>query len=80
MAARRPFDPAEIEAARGDRDPDRARDVWTSLGPVEAESAEAAAGRTQGRKLDPERGEKTGARGRDLGDFVVEHDVLVSDE
>ena len=35
--------PAEIEVARGGGGPHRTRDVWTSLGPIEAESAKVAA-------------------------------------
>src|SRR5438067_9487762 len=80
VAALHPFDPAEIEAALGDRAPYHARDVWASLGPVEAESTEAAAVRRQRGKLDPELGEKTGACCRDFSDFVVEHDVFAGDE
>ena len=44
VAALHPFNPAQIEAALRDRDRHHARDVWAPLGPVEAESAEAAAG------------------------------------
>ncbi len=80
VAALHPFYPAKIEAALRDRDPYRTRDVWASLGPIEAESAEGAAGRTQCGKLDPELGEKTGACGRDFSDFVVEHDVFAGHE
>jgi len=54
--------------------------VVTSLGPIEAEPAEVAAGRTQVGKLDPELGEKTGACCRDFSGFVVEHDVFAGDE
>jgi hypothetical protein len=75
-----PFDPAEIETALGDPDSHRIRDVWTSLSPIEAESAEVAAGRPRRGKLDPEVGEKTGAGGRDFSDFVVEQDVFAGDE
>src|SRR5207247_8472160 len=80
VAAAHPFQPAEIEEALGDRGPDRTRDVWTSLGPIETQSAIVAAGRTRRGKLDPELGEKTGACSRDLGDFVVEHDVVAGGE
>jgi len=54
--------------------------VWASLGPIEAESAKVAAGRTQRGKLDPELGEETGACCRDFSGFVVEHDVFTGDE
>src|SRR2546423_4351814 len=47
VAALHPFHPAAIEVALGDRGPHRTRDVWASLGPIEAESAKVAAGRTQ---------------------------------
>ena len=80
VAALHPLHPAEIEVARGDRGAYGTRDVWASLGPIEAESAKVAAGRTQCGKLDPELGEKTGACCRDLGGFVVEHDVFAGDE
>ena len=80
VAALHPLHPAEIEVALGDRGPYRTRDVWASLGPIEAESAKAAVGRTQCGKLDPELGEKTGACCRDLSGFVVEHDVFAGDE
>ena len=72
--------PAEIEVARGDGGPHRTRDVWTSLGPVEAESAKVAERRTPCRKLDPELGEKPGAGCCDFGGLVVEHDILASGE
>jgi hypothetical protein len=78
MAALHPFHPAEIEATLGGRGPYRTRDVWASLGPIEAESAKMAAGRTQRPKLEPEFGEETGACCRDFGDFVVEHDVFAA--
>src|SRR6185436_11122575 len=80
MAAAHPIQPAEIEAASGDRGPDLTRDVWTSLGPIQAESAVVAAGRTPGGKLDPELAEKTGTGRRNLGDVVVRHDVLAGGE
>ena len=54
--------------------------LWASLGPIEAESADVAAGRMPGRKLDPELGEKAGAGCRDFSGFVVEHDVFAGDE
>src|SRR5215472_15394965 len=66
LATRHPFHPAEIEVAPGERGPDRARDVWASLGPVEAEPARAAASRTKCGKLEPESGEKAVACRRDL--------------
>jgi hypothetical protein len=72
--------PAEIEVALGDRGPYRASHVWASLGPIETESAEVAAGRTPGGKLDPELGEKAGAGCRDFSGFVVEHNVFAGGE
>src|SRR6266404_7902917 len=80
VAALHPFHPAEIEVALGDRGPYCSRDVWASLGPIEAESAKVAAGRTQLGKLDPELGEKTDACSRDFSGFDVEHDVFAGDE
>src|SRR5207245_3203106 len=80
VATLHPFHPAEIEVALGDRGPYRTRDVWASLGPIETQSAKVAEGRTQWWQLDPEGGEKTGACCRDLGGFVVEHDVFAGDE
>jgi len=80
VAALHPLHPAEIEVALGDRGPYGTRDVWASLGPIEAESAKVSAGRTQCGKLDPELGEKTGACCRDLSGFVVERDVFAGDE
>jgi hypothetical protein len=80
VLALHPFHPAEIEAALGDRGPYRSREVRASLGPLEAESATVAAGRTQCRKRDPELGEKPGARCRDVRGFLVEHDVFSGDE
>ena len=62
------------------RGPERTREVWASLGPVEAESAHVTAGRPQSGELDPELGEETGALRRDLGGFVFEHDVFAGDE
>jgi hypothetical protein len=78
VAALHPFHPAEIEVPLGDRGPDRTRDVWASLGPIEAESAEVAAGRM--RKRDPEFGEEPGAGRRDFSGFVFEHDVFAGDK
>src|SRR5207253_7836539 len=80
VAALHPFHPAEVEVALGDRGPDRTRDVWASLGPIEAESAQVTERRTRGGKLDPELGEKTGAGCRDFGGGGVEHDVFAGDE
>ncbi len=80
VAALHPLHPAEIEVALGDRGPYRTRDVWASLGPIEAQSAKVAVGRTQCGKLDPELGEKPGACCRDLSGFVVDHDVFAGDE
>src|SRR5256885_5787781 len=78
VAALHPFHPAEIEVALGDRGPDRTRDVWASLGPIEAESAEVAAGRM--RKRDPEFGEEPGAGRRDFSGLVFEHEVFAGDK
>src|SRR5437764_13942230 len=47
VAALHPFDPAEIDAALGDRATHHAPAVWASLGPVEAAATDAAAGRRQ---------------------------------
>src|SRR5262249_18546165 len=41
LTAFHPFDPAEIEAAPGDRGPYRTGEVWAPLGPIQAESAVA---------------------------------------
>src|SRR5262244_346625 len=65
VATLHPFHPAEIEVARGQRGPYRTRDVWASLGPIEAESAQVVTGRAGCAKLDPEPGEKTGTCCRD---------------
>jgi hypothetical protein len=46
------LDPAEIEEVLGDRGPERASDVRATLGPIEAESAKVAAGRTPRGKRD----------------------------
>src|SRR5262249_59631575 len=72
--------PAEIEAALGERGPHRTGDVWAPLGPIEAESAEVAAGRTPRRELDPEFAQKKHARRRDFRSVVVERRVIASDE
>jgi len=55
------LDPAEIEVAVREGRPYRTRDVWASFGPIDADFAEPAAGRTQRGKVDPELGEKTRA-------------------
>src|SRR2546422_3367596 len=75
-----PLGPAEIKAAFRERGPHCARYVWPSFGPIEAESAEVAAGRTQRGKVDPELGEKTGACCGDFSGFVAEHDIFVGNE
>ena len=80
MTALRPFQPAQIEIALRDRDPERTGDVWAALGPIEAEPAPAAACRTERGKLDPEPDEEARAGRRDLGRFVVEHDIVTGDE
>src|SRR5262245_49712303 len=80
VAAPHPFHPAEIEVTRGERGPHRTRDVWPALGPIEAEPAKGAAGRTPGGKIEAELGEKPGALRRDFGPFVVEHDVFTGDQ
>src|SRR4029453_5624664 len=64
----------------GHRRPDRPRDVWASLGPIEAWPAQLAAPRPQGGKLDPELDEETGPGCRDFSGVIVEHDVLAGDE
>src|SRR5262249_59955475 len=74
LAVLHPFHPAQIEVPSRDRGPDRTRDVWASLGPIEAESAKVAAGRTQPGKLNPEFGENTGARGRGFSRLGRGHD------
>src|SRR5262249_25066703 len=79
VALLHPLDPAEVEAAPGERDSDRARDVRASLGPVEAESAEVAAGRAQGGKVDPELEEETGAGRSGLGGLVAPGDAFAGD-
>src|SRR5262249_37594518 len=80
LALLHPLRPAQIEAAPGDGRPHRAGDVRATLGPIEAEPAVVAAGRTPSGELDPELGEKPDACCRDLGDVVVEHDVLAGDQ
>jgi hypothetical protein len=81
VATLHPFHPAEIEVALGHRGPYRTRDVWASLGPIEAESAKAAAGRTPCGKLDPELSENPHTCLRDFSGFVVvEHDIFSGDE
>src|SRR6185295_14522397 len=64
----------------GERGSDRTRDVRASLRPIEAKPAKVTAVRAQRGELDPEPGEKSGAGRRDLGRFVVEHDIFASDE
>jgi hypothetical protein len=80
MTALHPLHPPEIEAALGDRGPYRARDVWASLRPVEAEPGPASAGRTPWRKGDTELSQEAGPRPCDLRRFVVEHDVVAGDQ
>src|SRR2546427_2315517 len=75
------FRSAEIEVALGHRGAYRTRDVWASLGPIEAESAKVAVGRTQCGKLGPELSENPDTCRRDFSGFVVvEHDVFSGDE
>src|SRR6266581_2924107 len=74
-----PFGPAQIETTPGEGGSYRARDVWPSFGPIEAQSAEMATGRIQRGKVDSELGEKSGARPRDLSDLVADHDVFMRD-
>src|SRR5262249_540537 len=76
----RPFHPAEIQEAVGARSPDRAGDVRASLGPIEAESAKTAAGRTPCPNLAPEFREEAGAGRRDFRDVITQHDVIAGDE
>src|SRR5215813_7342015 len=80
LALLHPLNPAEIEVAPGHHGPDRTCDMRASLGPIEAESTNVAAGRTQPGWLDPEFGENTGAGWRDFGRFLVEHDVVAGNE
>ena len=81
VAPRHPFHPAEIEVARRHRRPDRPRDVWASLGPIEAEPARVTAGRARCGKLDPELPEEPEACRGDVSSFVVvDHDVFSGDE
>src|SRR5262249_10212045 len=80
VALLHPFHPTEVEAALGDRGPERACDVWASLGPIEAEPAKAAAARTSGGEIDPEPGEEVGAGRRDLGGRVAGYDVFAGGE
>src|SRR5512143_3179634 len=79
-AVLRPLRPPEIEAPLRERGPDRARDVWPSLGPVDTESAKGTALRAQRRQVEAELREKSGPRRRDLGGLVAHHDVLVRDQ
>src|SRR5262249_10981367 len=72
LAVLHPFHPAEIEVALRDRGPNHTRDVWTPLGPIEAEPAKVAATRTPRRKLDPEPGEEADARCRDFSRLVID--------
>src|SRR4029453_12422118 len=76
VAAAQPLHPTEIEVPPGERSPDGTRDVGTSLGPIEAEPAEAAAGRTPRGQRNPEPGQKPGAGRRDLRALVVERHVF----
>jgi hypothetical protein len=74
------LDPAEIEEALRDRGPERTGDVRAALCPIEAESAKAPAGGTLHRKRDSELVKKTGARGRNCGGFVAEHDIFAGNQ
>ena len=75
-----PFGPAKIEVALGERGPNSARDVGPSFGPIEAEPAEMAAGRTQRRKVESEVAKEASSCRRDFSSFVAEHDVLMRSE
>ena len=68
--------PTEIEEVAGERCSHRAGDVWPTFGPVEAQSAEPAARRTQCRQIDPEPGEKTRAGLGDFRTFVGEESLI----
>jgi hypothetical protein len=80
VATPHPFDPAEIEKTLGNSGPERTRDMWAPLGPIEAETAHGRTNRTPRRKRDPELVEKTGTRGRDYGGFVVDDDEFAGDQ
>src|SRR5262245_23206744 len=54
--------------------------MWPPFGPVEAQSAEMTAGRTQRRQVDPEFGEKSGARLGDFSGFVADHDIFIRNQ
>src|SRR5947208_15289430 len=74
-----PVGPAQIETPLGEGGSYRARDVWPSFGPIQAQSAEMATGRIQRGKVDSELGEKSGARLRDFSGLVADHDVFMRD-
>jgi len=53
-----PLDPAEIEKTLGNSGPERTRDMWAALGPIEAESAHGRPNRTPRRRCGGEAGAK----------------------
>src|SRR5262249_26426339 len=61
-----PLDPAEVEAATGERGADRAGEMRAPFGPVDAVTAEHAAACARPRKVDPEPGQKCGTIAGDL--------------
>jgi hypothetical protein len=75
-----PLDPTEIEVAFGEGRPNRTGDVWASFGPIDADFAEPAAGRTQSGKVDPELGEETGAGWGEFSSIIAEQNVLACSE
>ena len=79
-AIRHPLDPAEIEVAFGEGRPYRTCDVWASFGPIDADFAEPAAGRTQRGKVDPELGEETGAGWGEFSSIIANDNVLADSE
>ena len=74
------LDPAEIEEVLGDCGPERTGDVRAALGPIEAESAKVTAGGMSRGKRDPELAKKTGARDRDYGGIVAEHNIFAGNQ
>jgi hypothetical protein len=68
-------DPAEIEAAGGERRTDRAADVRPPLGPVEAGAAEKPPASLGLRQIDAELGQERRAGAGDLAAFLGQNDV-----
>src|SRR5436305_4372805 len=65
-APRRAFDPAEVEEAGEERGPQRAREVWQALAPVETGGREGTAAGPRRFDVHPEIFEQAGAVRRDL--------------